>query len=389
MQERRNMIAVDARKRAQAWAEPDASGAVTPVHGRRPHTSDEVGTRNAGAQDSRGQAGPIPVNASTDFLTRRHSNTTSPPAQQQPAAPYSLTHNAPLSALHYGQDRKQQQAPEAPSPYTCPACRNTYQAPSGQHRPAHLPVLLVPCGHSLCRACVVAWTKQQAAQEDGASKVDPTCPLCRAPFSGTAVNQAVVAMLPNALARDTQPMASQADALARATVAGTSELAPLPPALRRTIHDHASDDARASRAEEAARYALAHSRLARLRQEEAGLAATELQDAAASSTSQAVVERALSNELGLLEAELKRLELERNVVLSQLGEVLQRKAGCGVREHECARRHNALSAVADVHRATSDQQRHAAYDMVPSPAVLSLLDEALSTTSRGSGYNGL
>ena len=377
---RRNQIAAESRRRAKAWTDPE-SGEVTPVS-RRPHTSDVDGGagRNAGAIP---RDGPVVVGASAEFVSRnsRHegprqawagneSSTCSPGRSEQHGQGGGRNqHHTPLQNLAVPEGERQQPS----SPYDCPACGSRYDSVPQQNTDApqrHIPVLLVPCGHTMCRSCVREWTKRQEATE-------PTCPLCRTPFSGTAVNQAVAAMVPAANQRESVASESTADVLAQASAAASSHMAPLPPELRRYIHEHATDDQRASHAEQSARTALSHHRLHQLRREEASLAAAEHADAASTSGCQHAVQRALAHELGNVEAELKRLELQRTVVLTQLGEVLQKRERCTVREHECVVRHNALTAVADVHTANAMRHRSLVLQLVPSPSVEATLDQIM------------
>jgi hypothetical protein len=369
---RRASIAAEARRRAQAWTDPDETGSVTPVN-RRPSTSDV--SRNAGAfVDERG--GPIHVGASADIVSRRQ-NTAPVGNRYQPSAAQGVEGTAAGSPAG-----RATRAPAEDSPYVCPACRNYFQGPTDNAKPPQLPVLLVPCGHTVCRTCVVQWTRERNEKSH-----EPTCPLCQRPFSGTSVNQAVVAMMPSVARREADPSASSADAVAHASAAGASAIAPLPPPLRRALHEQATDDLRATRAEENARVALAHARLALLRRDEARLAQAEVEDADATSRSQQAVEAALTGELQGIEAEIKRLELERTVVLSQLGDVIQNRARCGVRAFEATRRREALHSLTAVHRTTADQYRNATLDMVPGTAVASQLDDAMHHAARSGGVS--
>ena len=377
MADRNRHIAAEARQRAQAWAEPGDE--VTPVQQRRPFTSDAADRNSNGGAWSTEDGGPIVVGSSAAIVSQRRPGQQQQPPLQQRASETSAAHfkpdlprgREPLSALH-----RQQVA----TPFDCPGCATRYEPPppsgAGGGNAPRMPVLLVPCGHTLCRACIVAWTRRNPTTDKVAP---PTCPLCESAFSGTAVNKAIVSMLPTLLNREEESgeSMSNADVLARVSAGGTTELAPLPPALRRTIFAYASEEGHAILAERSARTALAHRRLALLRSDEAKLAEAELHDAAAASTSQAHVERALSGELASIEAELKRLEVERNVVLAQLGGVLQTKSQCAVREHECARRRDTLEAVAAVHHATAERHRSAVLDLTPSESVAQLLDAAL------------
>jgi hypothetical protein len=385
---RRQAIHAESKRRAKAWTDPE-SGEVTPVS-RRPHTSDvslDQGGRNAGAHS--GRDGPVVVGASAEFVTRGRGSdgprqAWAPPSGQDggsssssvPRSHRGAAGNPPLSAL--GDNGPSRRTPA--SPYDCPACRSRYETPHTSERPARLPVLLVPCGHTMCKACIREWTRQQESTE-------PTCPLCRRQFSGTAVNQAVVAMIPAANQREETASESTADVLAQASAAASSHMAPLPPTLRRHIVAHATDEQRAAHAEQSARTALSHHRLYQLRNEEAGLAAAEHADAASVSGCQHAVQRALATELDAVEAEIKRLELQRTVVLTQLGEVLQKREGCSVREHECIARHEALRAVADVHSANAMRHRSLVLQLVPSPDVEADLDAEMRR-GRGGGGEG-
>jgi hypothetical protein len=319
---RQRAVAAQAYQRAQAWAEPNEDDNNNPVP-----TS---GGRSSIGGNGGALSGEAPhVASSAQFVASRRG---------QPARPAG--------------------------PFECPVCGHTYggQQPSSNAAPPgpdRSPVLLVPCGHTACRHCIRSRSVSVSSKQQAAPA---TCPCCGEPFSATAFNRAVLTGLP-----------SHAMGSVDVTASAASELAPLPPTIRRTIHEFAADLQTAEEAEGAIRIALAHQRLAELRAGELGVAQSELQDAVSAAGSQGTVHVALGNELQHIEAELKRLELERQLVVTQLLEALQHKAHSDVRVFTCVSRERRIAEEAMKHRERANAELNRALHLVPSDALAAAL----------------
>jgi hypothetical protein len=62
-------------------------------------------------------------------------------------------------------------APEQPDdPFQCAVCQSRFTKP-----------VLLPCGHTFCKQCMVSWTRAQDS-ESGGYRRTIVCPICRAPF---------------------------------------------------------------------------------------------------------------------------------------------------------------------------------------------------------------
>lgn len=376
---RRRIIASEAQHRAQAWMEPDESsdgGAPRPSSSNMPLSvqASAAPRQHGGAVREFGGGGggmPTSVTNSAQFI---HYSAKHNPGNGHQSLPSQPNHHSSSSTVQFKLGDRGSGGAEA-SVFFCTLCTHRFTesspAPGTTDRS---PVLLIPCGHTVCRACVKASARGAGGQPAQGNSPPPSCPVCGVAFSATAYNKAIVASLPAFIA---QSASGSGDALQDARSAAVADMAPLPPALRRALHEAAVDLTSAEAAETATRIALAHQRLASLRAGELSVAESEVHDASSSFGSQATVHDALGAELVQIEAEIRRLEVERQVVVTQLTDALQRRAHGEVRIVDCNRRYRRIAEAAAAHRHCAAAEARIAMNLVPSEAVAAVLNAPL------------
>lgn len=94
---------------------------------------------------------------------------------------------------HCRPHRRIKAAPSPHLPVTCPSCASDLRETVDDS----IPMLLVPCGHSLCRACCDAVMTAQPIDlfaTEPARPPQPLCPVCRSGISSTSVNAGLAAL---------------------------------------------------------------------------------------------------------------------------------------------------------------------------------------------------
>ncbi|KAH0792152.1 anther-specific proline-rich protein APG-like [Histomonas meleagridis] len=117
-----------------------------------------------------------------------------PQPNQIPPRPnqYPQPNQIPPRPNQYPQPHQAQPQPaEIPDDYICPVCYEVMKPPN------HMPLILFPCGHTLCKTCIQAYQ-----QNSGRKK----CCLCNQEFKYTAVNFNLLHIIEN---KEQQPVQQQ------------------------------------------------------------------------------------------------------------------------------------------------------------------------------------
>ena len=246
--------------------------------------------------------------------------------------------------------------PRLPHPiFCCAACGaaffDTFHTSAEELvTPVTNPVLLIPCGHTVCATCVVSVSS--------ASDGDSSCPCCHSVVAFQEKNIPLEGLISAAsVTRDQQKQEDTFRSIRGGLMPGGGVLSaaveegPLPPTLRRQIYDVCREEA-AVQAEMFARRVLAHRRRAAMRQREQEDSFRELTDATAIVRRKSAVGAKLQEELQSVEAQIQQLKQERQLVLTQLSETWQERMQAAVREQECQLRYGLLRE--NVERHTSE-----------------------------------